>query len=64
MKLHLPILASLFTLSGGFMAELRGPLTEDVCTGEEYADFTHCVTLGVAADPSLPVLTDLDEKLS
>jgi hypothetical protein len=63
MKLHLLLLASLFNLSSGrFMAELRGPLTEEACTGDEYADFKHCATLGAAADPSLPVLAELEEE--
>jgi hypothetical protein len=62
MKLHLLLLASLFNLSSGFVAELRGPLTEEACTGEEYADFLHCATLGAAADPSLPVLAQLDQE--
>jgi hypothetical protein len=63
MKLHLLLLASLFNLSSaGFMAELRGPLTDEACTGEEYAEFKHCATLGAAADPSLPVLAELEEE--
>jgi hypothetical protein len=62
MKLHLLFLASLFSLSSGFMVELRGPLTEEACTGEEYFDFKHCATLGAATDPSLPVLAELDEE--
>ena len=56
MKLHLVLLASVFNLSSGFMAELKGTLAEEVCTGGEYADFKSCVTLGAAADPILPVL--------
>jgi hypothetical protein len=58
MKLHLLLLSSLFHLSSGFMAELRGPLTEAACTGEEYADFRHCAALGVAADQSIPALNE------
>jgi hypothetical protein len=47
MKLHLLVLlASVLTLSSGFTAELEGTLAEEVCTGEEYSDFKHCVTLG------------------
>jgi hypothetical protein len=45
------------------MAELRGPLTGEVCTGEEYDDFKHCVTMGAEADPNLPShFTELEEK--
>jgi hypothetical protein len=51
MKLHLLLLVSLFSLSSGFMAELKGPLTEEACTGLEYADFKRCVT----ADESIRV---------
>ena len=58
MKLHLLLLSSLFHLSSGFMAELRGPLTEAACTGEEYADFRHCAEHGVETDQSLPALND------
>jgi hypothetical protein len=59
MKLHLALLASLFHLSNGFTATLRGQLTEEPCSGEESPDFEQCVMLGVAADPSLAdVLTD------
>ena len=61
MKLHLFLLASLFPLSNGFTAKLKGKLTEEPCSGEEYPDFERCVMLGVAADPSLVadhVLTD------
>jgi hypothetical protein len=66
MKLHLILLvSSLFNLSSGlFTVELTGPLTEEPCTGEEYADFKHCVMLGAAADPSLDVLTDVEENSS
>jgi hypothetical protein len=58
MKLHLLFLASLFHLSSGFMAELTGPLTGEVCTGTEYADFRTCVV----ADPSLPVFKETEEE--
>jgi hypothetical protein len=44
MKLHLLLLASVFNLSSGFMAELTGTLAEEACTGAEYADFKQCVT--------------------
>lgn len=44
------------------MAELRGPLTEEACTGAEYAEFEHCATLAAAADPSLPVLATIEEE--
>jgi hypothetical protein len=60
MKLQLTLLASVVSLSSGFMVELTGPLTEEACTGEEYAEFMHCATLGAAADPSLAGLTDLE----
>jgi hypothetical protein len=46
MKLHLLLLASLFNLSTGFMAELKGPLTDEKCEGDEYADFRRCAMLG------------------
>jgi hypothetical protein len=59
MKLHLILLASLFHLSNGFTATLKGQLTEEPCSGKESPDFEQCVKLGVAADPSLAdVLTD------
>jgi hypothetical protein len=66
MKLHLILLtSSLFNLSSGlFTVELTGPLTEEPCTGEEYADFKHCVMLGAEADPSIDVLTDVEENSS
>jgi hypothetical protein len=64
MKLHLILLASLFHLSSGFEVELKGPMNEEACTttGKEYADFKHCVKLGVALsrNPSLEVLTGLN----
>jgi hypothetical protein len=60
MKLHLLLLPSLFHLSSGFMAELRGPLTEVACTGDEYADFRHCSALGVETDQSLPALNEAE----
>jgi hypothetical protein len=56
MKLHLIILASLFHLSSGVTVELRGQLTDEACTGEEYADFSYCTTLGVAGDVSAPLM--------
>jgi hypothetical protein len=58
MKLHLLLLPSLFHLSSGLMAELRGPLTEVACTGDEYDDFRHCVAEGMGTDAvvDLPVL--------
>jgi hypothetical protein len=46
MKLLLLIFASLFHLSSGFMAELTGSLTQEECTGTEYADFKACVVAG------------------
>jgi hypothetical protein len=61
MKLHLVLLASLLNLSIGFMAEIRGPLTAVECTGGEYADFKNCVTQGVAADPNLGGLIDIED---
>jgi hypothetical protein len=36
------------------MTELRGKLTEVACSGEEYAEFKHCATQGVDADPIIP----------
>jgi hypothetical protein len=55
MNLHLLLLASVFNLSSGFMAELKGTLAEaeGSCTGAEYADFKHCVTLGATSDPNI-----------
>jgi hypothetical protein len=52
MKLHLLLLASLFNLSVGFMAELKGPLGLAECTGDEYAEFRHC----------LPDVTDIESE--
>jgi hypothetical protein len=46
MQIHLLILALLFHLSSGFMAELVGPLTLEKCTGTEYAEFKTCVVEG------------------
>jgi hypothetical protein len=60
MKLHLILLASLFNLSGGFMVELKGWLNVEACTGIEFSDFKSCIMVGVAADPRLQVLTDLN----
>jgi hypothetical protein len=63
MKLSLLLLASLFNASSGeFMAELRGRLTEEPCTGAEYADFKYCAMMGIAADPSLPALAEIEEE--
>jgi hypothetical protein len=64
MKLHLLLLASvsLFNLSSGFMAELRGPVTAEECTGDEYAGFQHCAMLGAEVDPSLVVLSEIEEE--
>jgi hypothetical protein len=63
MKLLLLVVASLLNLSSGaFMAELRGPLNEEACTGTEYADFKQCATLGAESDSSLPVLAELEEE--
>jgi hypothetical protein len=42
-KLHLILLASVFNLSSGFRAEVRGSLGEETYTGDEYADFRICV---------------------
>jgi hypothetical protein len=61
MKLHLVLLASVFNLSSGFMAELKGPLAMEACTGDEYADFKQCVTQGVAVDPNLAGLIDMED---
>jgi hypothetical protein len=44
MKLHLILLALLFSLSSAkFMAELSGHLTGVECTGEEFVDFKNCL---------------------
>jgi hypothetical protein len=61
MKLHFVLLASVFNLSSGFMAELKGPLAKEACTGDEYTDFKECVTQGVAADPNLARLIDMED---
>jgi hypothetical protein len=59
MKLHLLLLASLFNLSSGFMATLKGPLNnETACTGNEYADFKQCVT----ADESMANFTESEDE--
>jgi hypothetical protein len=63
MKLHLILLASVFIISSGFRAEVRGPLGEETCTGDEYADFKKCVIKGVAADPNLAGFVD-DEDVA
>jgi hypothetical protein len=64
MKLHLVLLASVFNLSSGFMAELKGPLAKDeACTGAEYADFKKCVEMGAATDSNLAgVAIDLEDE--
>jgi hypothetical protein len=58
MKLHLLLLASVFNLSSGFMAELKGTLAEEACTGKEYADFKQCVT----ADESMAGFVDFEDE--
>jgi hypothetical protein len=59
MKLHLILLlASVFHLSSGFMAELKGTLTDEVCTGVEYADFKQCVT----EDESMAGFVDSEDE--
>jgi hypothetical protein len=61
MKLHLFLLASVFNLSSGFRAEVEGPLGQETCTGNEYADFKECVMKGVAADPNLAGFVDTED---
>jgi hypothetical protein len=61
MKLHLILLASVLNLSSGFMTEVKGPLGREACTGDEYADFKTCITQGVAADPNLAGLIDIED---
>jgi hypothetical protein len=61
MKLHLILLASVFNLSSGFVAEVRGALSEETCTGDEFADFKGCVMKGVAANPSLAGFVDVED---
>jgi hypothetical protein len=61
MKLHLILLASVFIISSGFRAEVRGPLGEETCTGDEYADFKECVMQGVAVDPKLAGFVDFED---
>jgi hypothetical protein len=56
MNLRLILLASLFHLSSGVTVELRGHLADVACTGEEYADFSYCTTLGEAGDVSAPLM--------
>jgi hypothetical protein len=58
MKLHLLLLASVFNLSSGFMAELTGTLADEACTGVEYADFKQCVT----ADESMADFIDSEDE--
>jgi hypothetical protein len=53
MKLIFILFATLFHLSNGFTVTLKGKLTEEPCSGEEYADFELCVMRGVAIDPNL-----------
>jgi hypothetical protein len=54
MKLHLVLLLALvINLSNGLMAELKGPLGHETCTGDEYSEFKNCVMQGVTADPNL-----------
>ena len=43
------------------MVEVKGPLGRETCTGDEYADFKNCVTQGVAADPNLAGLIDIED---
>jgi hypothetical protein len=62
MKLHLILLASLFNLSSGFMTEVKGPLGQEACTGDEYADFQTCITQGIAADSNLAGLIDIEDE--
>jgi hypothetical protein len=63
MKLNLLLLALLFSLSSGFMAELRGPLTDETCSGHEYADFVNCIKLATEEDPNLAEqLTPIEQK--
>jgi hypothetical protein len=61
MRFHLLLSVSLFHLSRGFMAELSGPIHEETCTGEEYADFQFCALQGAAADSSIPELHQLEQ---
>jgi hypothetical protein len=64
MKLHLLLLASVFSLSSGFMAELKGPLAgEEICIGNEYADFKTCINQGIATDINLAGIVD-DEDIA
>jgi hypothetical protein len=58
MKLHFLLLASVFNLSSGFMAELTGTLADEACTGAEYADFKQCVT----ADDSMADFIDSKDE--
>ncbi len=61
MKLHLILLASVFNLSSGFVAEVRGALSEETCTGDEFADFKGCVMKCVAANPNLAGFVDVED---
>jgi hypothetical protein len=62
MKLHLLLLISLCSFSSGYMVELRGPLTAEECTGNEYAGFKHCAMLGSEVDPNFSVLSGIEEE--
>jgi hypothetical protein len=63
MKLHLILfLTAVVNLSSGFMAELKGPLGHEACTGAEYSDFKTCVIQGVDADPNLTGFTDIEDE--
>jgi hypothetical protein len=53
MKSIFILFATLFHLSSGFTVTLRGKLTEEPCSGEEYAEFERCVMRGVASDENL-----------
>jgi hypothetical protein len=64
------LLHSAYSLSSGFLAELRGPCTEETCTVEEFAEeaayYNSCAaaTLGAEseADPTLPGRAELEQK--
>jgi hypothetical protein len=58
MKLIFILFATLFHLSNGFTVTLKGKLTEEPCSGEEYADFERCAMRGVAIDPNLIGVTN------
>jgi hypothetical protein len=44
------------------MAELKGPLTQEVCTGTEYADFKACVQEGYLATTGEVLSGGIDES--